>query len=42
VSWSDTIPFGELYLSLIFSWNRAVNLGVAMLVVVSINLAILV
>ena len=38
----DTIPFGEPYLSSIFSWNKAVNSGVVKLVVVGMNLAILV
>ena len=42
MSRSETIPLGDPYLSSIFSWNRAVNSGVAMLVIVGINLAILV
>ena len=42
VSRSDTIPFGEPYLSSIFSWNKAANSGAAKSVVVGMNLAILV
>ena len=42
VSQSKTIPLGELYCSLMLLWNRAVNSGAEISVVVGINFAIFV
>jgi hypothetical protein len=42
VSWSETIPLGELYCSSMLSWNRAANSGAKMSVVVGINFAVFV